>query len=131
MIQPDLQFSVLCDDVRREHNGKFILIGLFEVIGSRTFPAVHPRFTVINRWSNGVGKFSQQIRLISGETDQVVGRDREIPFELRDTHHRHTVVSIFSGLRFEKAGAYWVEVLLKGELKLRYPFDLVAIEAKK
>ena len=27
-IKPDLQFSVLCDDVRREENGKFILIGL-------------------------------------------------------------------------------------------------------
>ena len=26
---PDLQASLLCDDVRQENNGKFMLIGIF------------------------------------------------------------------------------------------------------
>ena len=30
---PDLQTSLICDDVRQERNGKFILIGIFDVIG--------------------------------------------------------------------------------------------------
>jgi hypothetical protein len=130
MILPDLQFSVLCDDVRREQNGKFILIGLFEVVGTRKLPAVHPKLTVVNRWVNGLGDFSQQIRLVSGETDAIIGKDKEIPFALSNTRRSHTVVSAFAGIRLEKAGTYWVEVLLKGELKLRYPFEVVLVKPK-
>ena len=29
-IEPDLQFSVLCDDVRIERSGKFIFVGVTE-----------------------------------------------------------------------------------------------------
>jgi len=131
VIQPDLQFSILCDDVRREHNGKFILIGLFEIIGTKQVPVTHPRLTVVNRWANGAGDYKQQIRLVSGETDKVLVRDKEVTFTLADTHRSHTVVSVFAGLRFEQTGTYWVEVLLGGQLKLRYPFELVIVKKKK
>ena len=30
---PDLQSTLLCDDVRQERTGKFILIGLFDSLG--------------------------------------------------------------------------------------------------
>ena len=40
-IKPDLQFSVVCDDVRREDNGKFMLLGIFEAINAKEFPATH------------------------------------------------------------------------------------------
>ena len=33
-LTPDLQSSLICDDVRQERNGKFILIGLFDMIGN-------------------------------------------------------------------------------------------------
>ena len=131
MILPDLLFSVLCDDVRREHNGKFIMIGLFEVIGARKLPVTHPRLTIVNRWANGTGRFDQQTRVVSGETDQVLVKDKEVPFALADTHRSHTVVSVFAGLRFDRVGLYWVEILLKGELKLRYPFQVILVDKKK
>jgi hypothetical protein len=35
---PDLQSTLLCDDVRQERTGKFILIGLFDSLGSPTVP---------------------------------------------------------------------------------------------
>ncbi|MBI2871280.1 MAG: hypothetical protein HYY14_06180 [Candidatus Omnitrophica bacterium] len=128
---PDLLFSVLCDEVRREHNGKFILIGLFEVIGTHTLPAVHPKLTVVNRWAGGTGEYKQQIRIISGENDAVIARDKEVGFTLKDTRRSHTVVSVFQGLRFERSGTYWVETLLMGELKLRYPFEVVVVAQKQ
>ena len=46
---PDLQMSVLCDDVRQERSGKFILIGLFDVIGMPQFPALFARVRIVNR----------------------------------------------------------------------------------
>jgi len=37
-MKPDLQFSVLCDELRREDNGKFMLLGLFEAVAGMQFP---------------------------------------------------------------------------------------------
>ena len=38
-LTPDLQASLLCDDVRQERNGKFILIGIFAGLIVPAFPA--------------------------------------------------------------------------------------------
>jgi len=130
MILPDLLFSVLCDDVRREHNGKFILIGIFEVIGTKKLPATHPRLTIVNRWGNGAGEYTQQIRIVSGDTDEIIAKDKEVEFKLNNTRRTHTVVSVFAGIRFKEAGTYWVEVLLKGDLKLRYALQVAMIKQK-
>jgi hypothetical protein len=40
---PDLQASLLCDDVRQERNGKFILIGIFEGLVVAQLPAAFYR----------------------------------------------------------------------------------------
>ena len=64
-IKPNLQFSVLCDDVRREDNGKFMLIGLFEAINAKKFPATHQVLFVVNRWCKGSGTFTQKIRIVN------------------------------------------------------------------
>lgn len=127
-MKPDLQFSVLCDDIRREDNGKFILIGLFEVIASKVFPATHPVLFIANRWRNGIGKFRQRNRIVSSD-NKVIIEEKEISFELKDTSFSHTVISRFNGLSFPIEGAYWVEVLLDGDLKQRYSFNLTKTKA--
>ena len=46
---PDLQTSLLCDDVRQERSGKFILIGIFDgLVLNQQNPAC-PRICLINR----------------------------------------------------------------------------------
>lgn len=123
-IEPNLQFSVLCDDVRREDNGKFMLIGLFESIGAKKFPAAHPVMNVVNRWCKGEGAFRQKIRILDAMDGQVVFQTDDQAFELRDIDSHHTVISRFNNLVFKKAGKYWVEVMLDGELVLNYPIIL-------
>jgi hypothetical protein len=123
-IRPDLQFSVLCDDVRREENGKFMLIGLFEAINSKKFPVVHPSLFVINRWCKGEGVFRQRIRILNIEGKEKVFETGEQAFELKDINAHHTLISRFNNLLFPKAGKYWVEILLNDELILNYPLIL-------
>jgi len=119
-IEPALLYSVLCDDVRREENGKFILLGLFETIGARDFPAVHPTLFVINGWIGGVGTFRQYSRIL-GPGGQEIARDQETVFQLANLKARHSVIARFNNLELPKAGEYAVEVLLNGDLKVRYP----------
>ena len=128
-IPPDLQFSVLCDDVRIENNGKFILVGLFEAIRSRKFPVKHPILHVINRWCNGEGEFTEKTRIVNAINKGVV-EGAANQFTLKSTTGVYTVVSRFANIPFEQAGTYWVEVLLDGQLQQRYPLTLVQIPEK-
>ncbi len=119
-IEPALLYSVLCDDVRREDNGKFILLGLFETVGAREFPAVHPVLFVVNGWIGGVGNFRQYSRILDPAGAELA-RDQETAFELSTLKSRHSVIARFNNLELPRPGEYAVEVLLNGDLKLRYP----------
>jgi hypothetical protein len=127
-IKPNLQFSVLCDDIRREDNGKFMLLGLFEAISAREFPAVHVALFVVDRWCKGEGEFTQRIRIVNSRDGAIVFETEEQPFNLEDIDSHHTVISRFSNLTFPNAGKYWVEVLLDKELVLNYPIMLTQVK---
>src|SRR4030042_901062 len=113
IITPTLLFSVLCDDVRREDNGKFILIGLFETIGARKFPAIHPTLFIMNCWTSGMGNFRQKSRIISKNGD-LLAEDKETLFSLKDLKAKHRIIARFNNLKFDSPGEYAVEVLLNG-----------------
>lgn len=123
MIEPDLLYSVLCDEVRREDNGKWILIGLFEQIGALQYPFFVPSLCVMNKWCNGQGTWTQQTRFVDAD-DKVLLSSEPINFEL--PHMEVTVVSVqtFANLRLVSPGKIWVEVLLNGELKQRYALSV-------
>jgi hypothetical protein len=129
-IKPNLQFSVLCDDVRREENGKFMLIGLFEAISAKKFPATHPSMFVVNRWCKGEGRFTQKIRIVNSKDKSLVFQTDDQAFELSDIDMHHTLVSRFNNLAFPSSGKYWVEILLNGELFLNYPILLKEVESE-
>ena len=119
-IKPALLFSILCDDVRREDNGKFILIGLFETIGTRKFPAIHPALYVMNCWTSGLGSFRQRSRIID-KNGKTLAEDKETVFTLKELKAKHRIIARFNNLKFDTPGEYSLEVLLDGQLKVRYP----------
>lgn len=123
-INPNLQFSVLCDDVRREENGKFMLIGLFESVSAKKYPATHQTMFVVNRWCKGEGAFRQKIRILDSMDQKIVFQTNDQEFELKDIDAHHTLISRFNHLVFQAPGKYWVEVMLDGELVLNYPIML-------
>ena len=119
-ILPSLLFSVMCDDVRREDNGKFILIGLFEAIGSSNFPVVHSSLYIINCWCSGLGTFKQKTRIVN-KSGAVLAEDTETVFLLKDLRSKYRVIARFNNLRFERPDEYAVEIMLNNDLKIRYP----------
>lgn len=118
---PDLQASLLCDDVRQERNGKFILIGLFDALGVPSFPAVFQRICVVNRWCCGEGEFTQRSRILAEDGRSSLVEGKSVKVRLPDAEATATSVEFFLNVRFETPGTYWVEVLLEEDLKLRYP----------
>lgn len=118
-ILPDLQCSLLCEEVRQEITGNLILIGVINLIRVPQFPAAG-RLCVFNRWTAGIGQFHESTRLIAPDQTTVVSKG-EVKFELRDPAHSATGVMVFAPVKFETAGTYFVEVLVDDVMKLRYP----------
>ncbi|MCX6998607.1 MAG: hypothetical protein NTV49_16370, partial [Kiritimatiellaeota bacterium] len=82
LIIPDLQSALICDDVRQENNGKFILIGLFDVIMAQHLPLTYPRLFVVTRWCSGEGVFEQRTRLLRPDQQTPVAEGQAIRVQL-------------------------------------------------
>jgi len=128
---PDLQASLLCDDVRQERNGKFMLIGLFDAVAVPAFPAVFQRVCVVNRWCCGGGEFTQRSRILQSDGRAVLVEGKDVKVRLPDSEATATSVEFFLNVRFQEEGTYWVEILLENDLKLRYPLKARRVARKK
>ena len=97
---PDLQSSLLCDDVRQERTGKFILIGLFDSLGSPSFPFRHARLFLVTRWCSGEGEFEQHTRILRPDMSTLVAEGRKIPVKLPNAEATATNVELYLNLEF-------------------------------
>lgn len=120
-VIPDLQSSLLCDDVRQERNGKFILIGIFEGILYREDHPIFPKLCLVNRWCCGSGTFKQQSRIVAPDGHTIVAEGKEVSVDFQNDLQTATSVEVFLNLKFPGPGTYWIEILLNRDLKMRYP----------
>ena len=125
-ILPDLQCSLLCEEVRQEVNGNLFLIGVVHFLRVPQLPIVAARICVFNRWTAGIGQFTENVRLIAPDQTTVVSKG-ESKFELRDPSMSATNVMFFGNVKFEAPGTYFIEVLVDDVMKLRYPLPVVVV----
>jgi hypothetical protein len=123
-ILPDLQASLLCEEVRQEANGNLFLIGVINFIRVPQLPVVAGRLCIFNRWTAGIGQFTENVRLVAPDQTTVVSKG-EIKFELREPAMSVTGVMVFGNVKFEIAGTYFIEVLVDDVMKLRYPVPVI------
>jgi hypothetical protein len=121
---PDLQASFACEDVRVEASGSHSIVGIINVIGAPTLPIQVIKLCVWTRWSSGTGRFEQITRLV-GPDEETVLASAKTEFELTHEESHTTNVNIFGGVQFNHAGAHHVEILLDGEMKLRFPLRVI------
>lgn len=126
-ILPDLQCSLVCDDIRQEVNGNCILIGVISVIRVPKLPVVAFRLCVFNRWTAGVGQFTESVRLLAPDQTTVL-RKAEVKFQLQDAALNATNVSLLPQVEFKTAGTYYIEVVVDDVMKLRYPLPVVVVQ---
>ncbi len=124
--KPILVHTILCDDVRQEMGGKFSLMGLFETISAATFPAVHPRFAIMNEWSGGRGEFTAKIRLLAPDRKTVISESEAKLALFNETQH-HRDISLRFNTTFPAPGTYWIEMLLDNEQIALVPLSVQQI----
>ena len=87
-------------------------------------PVVAFRLTVFNRWTAGLGSFTEAVRLIAPDQTTVL-RKGEMKFKLQDAAHSATNVTLLQQVEFKAPGVYFIEVLVDDVMKLRYPLPIV------
>lgn len=123
-ILPDLQCSLLCEEIRQEINGSFFLIGVVNFIRVPKLPVMALRLCVFNRWTAGLGQFTESVRLIAPDQTTVLRRG-DVKFALKEASANATNVTVLPQVEFKVAGTYYIEVLVDDVMKLRYPVPLV------
>lgn len=125
-ILPDLQCSLLCEEVRQEVTGSFFLIGVVNLIRVPQMPITAFRLCVFSRWVAGVGQFTETVKLIAPDQTTVLKKG-EVKFELKDPSLHATNVNVFQQIEFKTPGNYYVEVLVDDVMKLRYPLPILHV----
>lgn len=123
-ILPDLQASLLCEDVRQEITGNFILVGIIGYVRVPQLPIKAVKLCIFNRWTAGVGQFTEGVRFV-GPDGTTVLRQSNVRFALQDATHHAINVTLFTQLEFASAGTYYIEVLVDDVMKLRYPVPVI------
>lgn len=126
-ILPDLQCSLVCDDVRQEATGNLILIGVISVVRVPQTPITAARLLVVDRWCAGVGQFTETVRLMAPDGVTAL-REAKVKFALQDPNQNTTNVTFFQNLEFKTPGTYSVEVLVDDVMKIRYPLPIIQVQ---
>ena len=122
-ISPDLQASILCEDVRQEINGNFFLVGILGVITVPGLPITASKLCLFTRWCCGVGKFRHLYRIVLPDETSVIAFNQG-DFEIPSVEGHVTQITVFGNVQFQQAGIHWVEVHLDDELHLRFPLPV-------
>jgi len=125
-ILPDLQCSLLCEEVRQEANGNFFLLGIIDMVRVPQLPITASRLSLFNRWTSGVGVFTESVRVLAPDQSTVL-RKSEVKFQMKDTNLTATTVTLFGNVEFTTTGPYYVEVLVDDIMKVRYPINIVHV----
>ena len=125
-ILPDLQCSILCEEVRQEITGNFMLIGVIDIIRVPQVPVTAFKLAVFNRWTAGIGQFTESVRFIAPDQSTVLHKS-EVRFAMKDPNINATTVTMFGNVKFATDGVYSVEILVDDVMKLRFPITVVVV----
>ena len=125
-ILQDQQCSLLCEDVRQEASGNFILVGVVNLVRVPQLPVAAFKLCIFNRWTAGFGQFRESLRLIAPDQTTVL-RQGEMKFVLQEVNQNATTVTVWGQVKFEVAGTYYVEVMVDDVMKLRFPLVISLI----
>lgn len=124
--KPSLDHTLLCDDIRQELGGKFSLMGIFETISASAFPAMHPRFVIVNEWTGGKGEFTLTVRLLTPDRSTAIAESSST-MSLHGETQRHRDVVIRLNTTFTSPGTYWLEMRIDDRVAGMVPLPVLHI----
>jgi len=125
------QYTLVCDDVRQENNGKFIILGMY--MGNITvtqLPFALPVLTFFQSLlADRLGGYTVRVQLQNVETGRILAQAiAMMEVNQAPTGLPVTVLNVvrFANVLFDRAGAYSLNVAIDGQHDpIIVPFDVV------
>lgn len=117
-------------DFAQDNNSKLTIVGTFDSINTKQFPAVHPACTVASRLrfaAKESGEHNFKLRLIDSkgkEVIQPIEGNINIGIPPNGQFASINIVVNFNQLKFEIAGRYSFELYVDGDWKSGLPLFL-------
>ena len=103
-----------------------VLVGVIDLARVPNLPIRAFKLHVFNRWTAGVGTFSECVRMLAPDQTTVLAKS-EMKFQMTNPATNATTVTLFTNVEFASAGTYFIEVLVDDVMKIRYPVNLVVV----
>ncbi|MCC7138940.1 MAG: hypothetical protein IT460_11005 [Planctomycetes bacterium] len=106
---PKVCAMLLCDHAHRDPStGKFSLLGIFDRIHAKTFPATHGPFAIYLNLTNMHGAYNLAVQVLRADDESKVGETRAAQaLTVRDPLSRvEMALHLPGGLPLAKAGGY-------------------------
>lgn len=124
-IIPDLQCSLLCEEVRQEANGNPFIIGVLSALRATQLPMPPIKIVCFNRWTAGVGEFTESVKIVAPDgSTEISSTTMKFKLDKPELTHTNVQMGVFE---FKEAGVYHVEITVDDVLKLRYPFPIFLV----
>ncbi len=123
--RPSLQYSIPCDAVQREQDGRAYIINPFDTMNRIGDAPVPHQFVILNCWTSGVGHWREHVT-VSAPGGELLLETNEVEFWLRSSFNRHQVQN-FVVVPLTEPGLHTVRVYLDHEevLEYRLKFDII------
>lgn len=130
---PKANAMLVCDYVITEQGTKKkSLIGIFENIGTGSFPFIHPALSVYIKLTDAMGTFKFRLELVHLRTAKVIGQG-EIPtvVTIPSPLLSHELVFNLRGLKFSDPGDYEFRIYANDRIFGQKTFVVGSLDPKK
>ena len=107
-----LNFVILCENAFiAQGTNSLNIIGIFDKIEARKFPAVHPKFIIVTNVSGDPGEYDQLIVIKNKTTGEKVA---ELPGKLKihEPKQKAQFIGGFLNIKFSNTGEYSIEIYI-------------------
>lgn len=130
--------ALLADYANISVEGKLNLMGAFDVIHARQFPALHPQMHLVFRIEANPAEAGStrklEIKLMAEDGQTLLSLEAELRLEAKDPTPlgemlRSNHIIGLQAVRFEKPGAYQFAILINGDVKAIVPLKIQTIQS--
>lgn len=127
----EVDLALLADAATIDGSGKLNILGIFDRLGTHSFPTRHPRMSLVLRFSAGVhevGRHDIEIVLRAPDGKQVIRIDGEMQLSAGPGQVSNGVlvphILNLDGIVFPAPGRYAFDVLVDGEHHVAIPLNV-------
>ncbi len=130
--------ALLADYANVSAEGKLNLMGAFDVINARRFPAVHAQMHLVFRIEANPAEAGStkklEIKFMAEDGQMLLSLEAELrleakgPVPLGEMLRSNHIIGL-QAVRFEKPGSYQFAILINGDVKATVPLKLQTIQS--